>query len=107
VDQLFSNFRSLLGIVHRTLSLFSMSINWDPGKTEILLSLRGHRARNALAELPIHPVSRQPMLVHDDVACVITTSYKHVGTYIMQSGSMLEEINYRINKSHIHLWTHC
>ena len=47
----------------------------------------------------MHLVSRQPMLACDDVECVITTSYKHVGTNIIQNGSMLDEIKFRINKA--------
>ena len=47
----------------------------------------------------MRPVSRQPMLACDDVECVITTSFKHVGTNIMQTGSMLDEIKFRMNKA--------
>ena len=75
-----------------------MRVNFDAGKTEIVMDLRGAGATAIRKELYRHrpPVLEFSCNQQPSRFCRLVASYKHLGTIFSQKGRMLPEIRSRV-----------
>ena len=87
------------GIVYDACQTRGLSLNFKPGKTEVVCTFRG---KDSAAVKRQHLVENlgHLQLTHPDVLLRIVGNYEHLGTQFQQSGSITHEINVRIGKAH-------
>ena len=100
--RLLRKLRAMAKIVTNRLARAGMEVNFQPGKTEIVLDLRGPQARALRADLMRHS---QPGLWVDgiDVFIRIVPRYIHLGTLYTATGSMQPELRRRLEMAHVKL----
>ena len=75
----------VLGHVVRIFSALGLEINFNPGKTEAMVTFRGH-GMNKVIEKRIVDGKLYYTIPGKDISLVITRSYKHLGSVVTASG---------------------
>ena len=101
---LITKFRRAVELLIEVFEYYGMSINWKPGKTEAILVLRGKNAKAEKSRIQtsenqcyfdVSPNSEENVRIH------IVPQYKHLGSIITASGSLVPEARQRV-KSAMH-----
>ena len=89
------------GVLFHHLDQAGMRVNFDAGKTEIVMDLRGAGATAIRKELFRHkpPVLEFSSNQQPSRFCRLVASYKHLGTIFSQKGRMLPEIRSRVGQA--------
>ena len=89
------------GTLFHHLDMAGMQVNFEAGKTEIVMDLRGPGALALRKELYRHnpPMMEFPSNTHPSRFCRLVATYKHLGTIFSQKGRMLPEIRSRVGQA--------
>ena len=89
------------GVLFQHLERAGMQVNFDAGKTEIVLDLRGAGATALRKELFRHrpPVMEFAGPLQTTRFCRLVATYKHLGTIFSHKGRMLPEIRSRVGQA--------
>ena len=84
-------------IVDHEFALHGMEVNYEPGKTEIVVSLAGQGAQECKLDLAYTQSNQVTFLDHKGCQrkVAVVESYKHLGTRYMAAASMQDEIRAR------------
>ena len=78
---------------------FGFRINWGPGKTECFLSLRGRNAAAVRREVEAAGHCIKLPRIPDVPGLRVVTMYKHLGSYLDESGSNAADAPHRVSSS--------
>ena len=93
-------FRRAVQLLIETFERYGMSINWKPGKTEAMVIYRGKHAKSEKCRLATSESTSlfrvfPDRAEEDDVQIHVVPEYKHLGSIIAASGSLVPEARQR------------
>ena len=88
------------GVLFDELAIHGMDLNRDPGKTEVLLSLRGKGSQELRRRLAFdnHQIATTSTLISGTLR--IVGSYRHLGVWVQADGELTREFNTRFAIAH-------
>ena len=89
----------LLEIIYDTFSSFHLDINWNRGKSEAVVALRGKHAVEVRERWMQKDGSLGIFIPRANKTLRITDSYKHLGTYISSHGETRRNITHRVQSA--------
>ena len=100
-DLLDSAINVLLGSLVSVFSSFSLAINWDPGKTEMMLKYRGKGAARALEKRrrPDGTIAVALPLEATAQFVKVVDKYKHVGSITAVNNNDFYEVQHRCTET--------
>ena len=84
------------------LASHGLLLNYDKGKTEALILLRGHGSRQLRRDLFAVEEPTIPLYVHGfgDLSIRLTSKYKHLGNVVHANGNMMQELRIRVGAAY-------
>ena len=79
-DELVANIKQVANTVDKTMSAHGMAVNWDPGKTEVIVLWSGKRTRACQHECNVDGIPG--VLLENGRVCRFVPKYKHLGSLL-------------------------
>ena len=96
-EELVVNIKQDANMVDWTMSAHGMAVNWDPGKTEVIVLWAGKRTRACQHECNVEGVPG--VLLGNGRVWRFVPKYKHLGSLVCATPSSAMEIRERIKKA--------